>query len=121
MQENTKYHFTEQQLYEELIRMGMQKAMAMHLANKYFHSDIIYNNLQNLGENFKVLLNAMEIRIGGIENFKTEIKGEINKLDTKIDNVKKELKEDINKLDTKIDNVKAELKEDINKLDTKID
>ena len=38
-----------------------------------------------------------------------------------LQDVKTTLKEDINKLDTKIDRVETSLKEDINKLDTKID
>ncbi|AYE36950.1 hypothetical protein DB313_05480 (plasmid) [Borrelia turcica IST7] len=105
----TRYHITEQQVYEELIRMGMDKPIAIQFANKYFYNELTQRDLENLEKNFNVRLKALEDRIMGVENRISELKDDIKSLDTKIDNVKNELKDDIknvkNELSVKIDSL----------------
>ena len=62
-----------------------------------------------------------ELILSKIEEFRTELKGDIAVLDTKIEEFRTELKGDIAVLDTKINELHTELKGDIAVLDTKIE
>jgi len=61
---------------------------------------------------------------GRIDGLRTELKGDIarldDKIDTKIDGLRTELKGDIAKVDTKIDGLRTELKGDIAGLRTEL-
>ncbi|WKC58487.1 Bdr family repetitive protein [Borrelia sp. P9F1] len=100
--EGTRYHFTEQQVCEEFVRMGMQQEMAVQFANRYCHSGLTHLELEYLEKNFNVRMDALESRIVGVEARLSDLKDDIKKLDARTD-----------KLDARIDILRAELKEDI--------
>nr|WKT13871.1 Bdr family repetitive protein [Borrelia sp. BU AG58] len=87
---------TEQIMLEELIRMGMKQPLAMEFANRYFHNELTYRDLENLEKNFNIRFENLEEKIA---NFKNELK-------SKIDTVKNELN---SKIDTKGELVRKDI------------
>nr|WKT13873.1 Bdr family repetitive protein [Borrelia sp. BU AG58] len=138
-QASRQKRITEQQMFDELIRIGMDKLFADDLASRYYHNELTYRDLENLEKNFNTTLRALEIRIVGIENRLNEVKDDIKsvkddikrldskidsvetRLEAKIESVKKDIRDEFNikidgvetRLDAKIDHAKVELKKDI--------
>ncbi|WP_234930063.1 Bdr family repetitive protein, partial [Borreliella garinii] len=106
---------TEEQIYNEFIRLGMEQLIAQDLSKRYYHNELTYRDLENLEKQFGIKFDNLVSKIDGVEK----------NLDTKIDSVKSELNTKIDGLETKIDSVKNELNTKIDfvekNLETKID
>ncbi len=102
---------TQEQIYKEFLRLGMEQLIAQDLSKRYYHNELTYRDLENLEKQFDIKFDNL---VSKIDNVKSE-------LNTKIDNVEKNLQKDISNLDIKIDNVEKNLQKDISNLDTKID
>ncbi len=102
---------TQEQIYKEFIRLGMEQLIAQDLSKRYYHNELTYRDLENLEKQFDIKFDNL---ISKIDSVKSE-------LNTKIDNVEKNLNLKIDSLDTKIDNVEKNLNLKIDSLDTKID
>ncbi|ACN93289.1 conserved hypothetical protein (plasmid) [Borreliella finlandensis] len=102
---------TQEQIYKEFIRLGMEQLIAQDLSKRYYHNELTYRDLENLEKQFDIKFDNL---VSKIDNAKSE-------LNTKIDNVEKNLQKDISNLDIKIDAVEKNLQKDISNLDTKID
>ncbi|ACO38572.1 conserved hypothetical protein (plasmid) [Borreliella burgdorferi 29805] len=102
---------TQEQIYKEFLRLGMEQLIAQDLSKRYYHNELTYRDLENLEKQFDIKFDNL---VSKIDNAKSE-------LNTKIDNVEKNLQKDISNLDIKIDAVEKNLQKDISNLDTKID
>ncbi|AEL19350.1 KID repeat family protein (plasmid) [Borreliella bissettiae DN127] len=102
---------SQEQIYKEFIRLGMEQLIAQDLSKRYYHNELTYRDLENLEKQFDIKFDNL---VSKIDNVKSE-------LNTKIDNVEKNLQKDISNLDIKIDTVEKNLQKDISNLDTKID
>ncbi|MCD2349903.1 Bdr family repetitive protein [Borreliella americana] len=102
---------TQEQIYKEFIRLGMEQLIAQDLSKRYYYNELTYRDLENLEKQFNIKFDNL---VSKIDNVKSE-------LNTKIDNVEKNLQKDISNLDIKIDNVEKHLQKDISNLDIKID
>ncbi len=88
---------TEEQIYNEFIRLGMEQLIAQDLSKRYYHNELTCRDLENLEKQFGI---KFENLVSKIDSVKSE-------LAVKIDSVEKNL-------NTKIDNVKSELTNKIN-------
>ncbi len=106
---------TQEQIYKEFIRLGMEQLIAQDLSKRYYHNELTYRDLENLEKQFDIKFDNL---ISKIDSVKSE-------LNTKIDNVEKNLNLKIDSLDTKIDTVEKNLNLKIdsvkNELAAKID
>ncbi len=113
---------TQEQIYKEFIRLGMEQLIAQDLSKRYYHNELTYRDLENLEKQFDIKFDNLVSKIDTVEkNLNVKIDAVKSELNTKIDNVEKNLQKDISNLDTKIDNVEKNLQKDISNLDTKID
>ncbi len=113
---------TQEQIYKEFIRLGMEQLIAQDLSKRYYHNELTYRDLENLEKQFDIKFDNLVSKIDTVEkNLHVKIDAIKSELNTKIDNVEKNLQKDISNLDTKIDNVEKNLQKDISNLDTKID
>nr|WP_233780887.1 Bdr family repetitive protein [Borreliella bavariensis] len=90
---------TEEQIYNEFIRLGMEQLIAQDLSKRYYHNELTYRDLENLEKQFGIKFDNLVSKIDGVEK---NLQKDISNLDTKIDTVEKNL-------NTKIDSVKIEL------------
>ncbi|PRR29579.1 Bdr family repetitive protein [Borreliella burgdorferi] len=106
---------TQEQIYKEFIRLGMEQLIAQDLSKRYYHNELTYRDLENLEKQFDIKFDNL---VSKIDSVKSE-------LNTKIDNVEKNLNLKIDSLDTKIDTVEKNLNLKIdsvkNELTAKID
>ncbi|ADQ31463.1 RepU (plasmid) [Borreliella burgdorferi JD1] len=106
---------TQEQIYKEFIRLGMEQLIAQDLSKRYYHNELTYRDLENLEKQFDIKFDNL---ISKIDSVKSE-------LNAKIDNVEKNLNLKIDSLDTKIDTVEKNLNLKIdsvkNELTAKID
>ncbi|MBB6043759.1 Bdr family repetitive protein (plasmid) [Borreliella yangtzensis] len=135
---------SEEQIYNEFLRLGMEQLIAHDLSKRYYHNNLTYRDLENLEKQFGIKFENLEFKIDTVEkNLQKDIANLDAKIDTveknlnaKIDTVEKNLNAKIdtvkNELTTKIDTVKSELntkidtveknlQKDIANLDAKID
>ncbi|MCD2380377.1 Bdr family repetitive protein, partial [Borreliella burgdorferi] len=75
----TNNNITEEQIYREFLRLGMEQLIAQDLSKRYYHNELTYRDLENLEKQFGI---------------------KFDNLVTKIDNVEKNLQKDISNLDT---------------------
>uniref|UniRef100_UPI003AF562B9 Bdr family repetitive protein n=1 Tax=Borreliella afzelii TaxID=29518 RepID=UPI003AF562B9 len=73
---------TEEQIYNEFIRLGMEQLIAQDLSKRYYHNELTYRDLENLEKQFGL---------------------KFDNLIYKIDTVEKTLQKDISNLNAKID------------------
>ncbi|WP_330730665.1 Bdr family repetitive protein [Borrelia turicatae] len=90
-------HITEEIIYQEFVKMGMQDFIANNLSKRYYRNELTYKDIEYLESNFNLKLEMLE------RSLKSEIISVKTELDNKID-IK------FNELDTKIDVNKMELK-----------
>ncbi|WP_420025728.1 Bdr family repetitive protein (plasmid) [Borreliella yangtzensis] len=113
---------TEEQIYKEFIRLGMEQLIAQDLSKRYYHNNLTYRDLENLEKQFGIKFENLEFKIDTVEK---NLQKDIANLDAKIDTVEKNLNAKIDtvksELNTKIDNVEKNLQKDIANLDAKID
>ncbi|WP_434757126.1 Bdr family repetitive protein (plasmid) [Borrelia puertoricensis] len=130
-------HITEEVIYQEFVKMGMQDFIANDLSKRYYRNELTYKDIEYLESNFNLKLEMLERSLKSeiisvkteldnkIDIIRNELKSDIKDLDNKIDIVESNLNVKIdtkfNELDNKIDNVRSELKSDIKDLDNKID
>ncbi|WP_434757359.1 Bdr family repetitive protein (plasmid) [Borrelia puertoricensis] len=123
-------HITEEIIYQEFVKMGMQNFIANDLSKRYYRNELTYRDIEYLESNFNLKLEMLERSLKSEVIFvKTELDNKIdsveNNLNVKIDNVRNELKSDIRDLDNKVDavenNLNAKIDTKFNELDTKID
>ncbi|WP_422849932.1 Bdr family repetitive protein, partial [Borreliella afzelii] len=99
-------NITEEQIYKEFLRLGMEQLIAQDLSKRYYHNKLTYRDLENLEKQFGLKFENLEFKIDTIEkNLNTKIDTVKSELNTKIDTVKSEL-------NTKIDTVEKNLQKD---------
>ncbi|WP_418905862.1 Bdr family repetitive protein [Borreliella carolinensis] len=112
-------NITEEQIYKEFLRLGMEQLIAQDLSKRYYHNELTYRDLENLEKQFGIKFDNLVTKI---DNAEKNLNLKIDNLDTKIDTVKSELT-------TKIDNVEKNLQKDMfnlgqmleTKLETKLE
>ncbi|WP_247032758.1 Bdr family repetitive protein [Borrelia venezuelensis] len=97
-------HITEEIIYQEFVKMGMQDFIANELSKRYYRNELTYKDIEYLESNFNLKLEMLE------RSLKSEVISVKTELDNKIDIIRNELKSDIKDLDNKIDVNKMELK-----------
>ncbi|WP_418906521.1 Bdr family repetitive protein (plasmid) [Borreliella turdi] len=124
---------SEEQIYNEFIKLGMEQLIAQDLSKRYYHNELTYRDLENLEKQFGIKFDNLVSKIDGVEknldtkidSFKSELNTKIDGLETKIDSVKNELNTKIDfvekNLETKIDGIKNEFNAKIDGLNTKIE
>ncbi len=124
---------TQEQIYKEFLRLGMEQLIAQDLSKRYYHNELTYRDLENLEKQFDIKFDNLVSKIDNakselntkIDNVEKNLQKDISNLDIKIDAVEKNLHVKIDaiksELNTKIDNVEKNLQKDISNLDTKID
>ncbi|UPA15668.1 Bdr family repetitive protein [Borrelia turicatae] len=122
-------HITEEIIYQEFVKMGMQDFIASDLSKRYYRNELTYKDIEYLETTFNLKLEMLERSLKSeIISVKTELDNKIdikfNELDNKINIVENNLNIKIdtkfNELDNKIDNVKSELKSDISSVSNEI-
>ncbi|WP_215538842.1 Bdr family repetitive protein [Borreliella bavariensis] len=117
-------NITEEQIYKEFLRLGMEQLIAQDLSKRYYHNELTYRDLENLEKQFGIKFDNLVSKIDSLEkNLNTKIDSVEKNLDTKIDGIKNEfnakidgLNTKIENLNTKIDNVEKNLKQDMSNL-----
>ncbi|ACJ73164.1 Borrelia Bdr family protein (plasmid) [Borreliella afzelii PKo] len=105
---------TEEQIYNEFIRLGMEQLIAQDLSKRYYHNELTYRDLENLEKQFGLKFDNLIYKIDTVEK---TLQKDISNLDAKIDSVEKNLNTKIDNLDAKIDNVEKNLKQDMSNLE----
>ncbi len=81
---------TEEQIYNEFIRLGMEQLIAQDLSKRYYHNELTYRDLENLEKQFGIKFDNLVSKIDSIEkNLDTKIDSVKSELTTKIDGVEK--------------------------------
>ncbi|AHH05796.1 Bdr family repetitive protein (plasmid) [Borrelia miyamotoi] len=113
---------TRQMVFNELVKAGINKAIADDLAYRYYKNELTVKDLElikmELKSDIKSVHTELDNRIDLVKiELDNKIDNKFNELDNKIDNKFNELDNKIdnkfNELDNKIDSVKSELKSDI--------
>ncbi|UPA19154.1 Bdr family repetitive protein (plasmid) [Borrelia puertoricensis] len=89
-------HITEEIIYQEFVKMGMQDFIANDLSKRYYRNELTYRDIEYLETTFNLKLEMLE------RSLKSEIISVKTELDNKIDSVE-------NNLNVKIDNVRNEV------------
>ncbi|WP_418905790.1 Bdr family repetitive protein [Borreliella japonica] len=116
---------SEEQIYNEFIRLGMEQLIAQDLSKRYYHNELTYRDLENLEKQFGLKFDNLEFKIDTVEknlqkdiaNLDAKIDTVEKNLDTKMDFVEKNLNIKIDNLDAKIDTVEKNLKQDMSNLE----
>ncbi|MCD2401799.1 Bdr family repetitive protein, partial [Borreliella bissettiae] len=45
-------NITEEQIYKEFLRLGMEQLIAQDLSKRYYHNELTYRDLENLEKQF---------------------------------------------------------------------
>ncbi|WP_418885393.1 Bdr family repetitive protein [Borreliella carolinensis] len=113
---------SQEQIYKEFLRLGMEQLIAQDLSKRYYHNELTYRDLENLEKQFDIKFDNLVFKIDTVEkNLNAKIDNVKSELNAKIDNVEKNLQKDISNLDAKIDAVEKNLNIKIDNLDSKID
>ncbi|MBB6213621.1 Bdr family repetitive protein (plasmid) [Borreliella californiensis] len=94
---------TEEQIYKEFLRLGMEQLIAEDLSKRYYHNELTYRDLENLEKQFGIKFDNLVTKIDTVKS----------QLTTKIDGVEKNLNLKIDNLDTKIDTLEKNLQKDM--------
>ncbi|WP_223147734.1 Bdr family repetitive protein, partial [Borreliella bavariensis] len=92
-------NITEEQIYKEFLRLGMEQLIAQDLSKRYYHNELTYRDLENLEKQFGIKFDNLISEISFVEK----------NLDTKIDGIKNELNAKIDGLSIKVDNLDAKI------------
>ncbi|WP_234925688.1 Bdr family repetitive protein, partial [Borreliella valaisiana] len=93
-------NITEEQIYKEFLRLGMEHLIAQDLSKRYYHNDLTYRDLENLEKQFGIKFENLDFKIDTVKS----------ELTIKINTVEKNLQKDIANLNAKIDTVEKNLK-----------
>ncbi|AHH12006.1 BDR-repeat family protein, partial (plasmid) [Borrelia coriaceae ATCC 43381] len=114
-------HITEDMIYQEFIRLGMQEFIANDLSKRYYHNELTYKDIEYLETNFNLQFEKLEEKIDGVEK---RLEQKIDGVKDKINDVQKGLEDKINgvekRLEEKIDGVEKRLEEKIDGVRKKI-
>ncbi|AZA27465.1 MULTISPECIES: Bdr family repetitive protein [Borreliella] len=101
---------TEEQIYKEFLRLGMEQLIAQDLSKRYYHNELTYRDLENLEKQFGIKIDNLVSKIDSVEkNLNTKIDSVEKNLDTKIDGIKNEFNAKIDGLNIKIENLNAKI------------
>ncbi len=89
-------NITEEQIYKEFLRLGMEQLIAQDLSKRYYYNKLMYRDLENLEKQFGIKFDNL---VSKIDSVKSE-------LNTKIYTVEKNLQKDMS-------NLAQDLKKDI--------
>ncbi len=78
-------NITEEQIYKEFLRLGMEQLIAQDLSKRCYHNELTYRDLENLEKQFGIKFEYLDFKID-------TLKSELN---AKIDNVEKNLKQNL--------------------------
>ncbi|ACL35240.1 Bdr family repetitive protein [Borreliella garinii] len=98
---------TEEQIYNEFIRLEMEQLIAQDLSKRYYHNELTYRDLENLKKQFGIKFDNFVFKIDTVEK---NLQKDMSNLDAKIDVIEKNLND-------KIDFVEKNLKQDISNLE----
>ncbi|AHH11313.1 Bdr family repetitive protein [Borrelia coriaceae] len=74
-------HITEDMIYQEFVKMGMQDYVANELSKRYYRNELTYKDIEYLESNFNLKLEMLERSLNSeIVSFKVELD---NKMDVK--------------------------------------
>ncbi|WP_247068082.1 Bdr family repetitive protein [Borrelia puertoricensis] len=111
-------HVTEEIIYQEFVKMGMQDFIANDLSKRYYRNELTYRDIEYLESNFNLKLEMLERSLKSEVIFvKTELDNKIDsvennlnaKIDTKFNELDNKIDTKFNELDNKIDNVRNEV------------
>uniref|UniRef100_UPI003BF602C0 Bdr family repetitive protein n=2 Tax=Borreliella afzelii TaxID=29518 RepID=UPI003BF602C0 len=94
---------TEEQIYNEFIRLGMEQLIAQDLSKRYYHNELTYRDLENLEKQFGLKFDNLIYKIDTVEK---TLQKDISNLNAKIDGIEKNLND-------KIDFVEKNLKQNL--------
>ncbi|AJY73253.1 Bdr family repetitive protein [Borreliella afzelii] len=83
---------TEEQIYNEFIRLGMEQLIAQDLSKRYYHNELTYRDLENLEKQFGLKFDNLIYKIDTVEK---TLQKDISNLNDKIDFVEKNLKQNL--------------------------
>ncbi|WP_418905821.1 Bdr family repetitive protein [Borreliella japonica] len=83
---------SEEQIYNEFIRLGMEQLIAQDLSKRYYHNELTYRDLENLEKQFDIKFDSLIYQINSVEK---NLQKDISNLNAKIDNVENNLRKDI--------------------------
>ncbi|WP_223147491.1 Mlp family lipoprotein [Borreliella bavariensis] len=75
---------TEEQIYNEFLRLGMEQLIAQDLSKRYYHNELTYRDLENLEKQFGIKFENLVFKIDTVEK---NLQKDISNLDVKIDTV----------------------------------
>ncbi|WP_422850459.1 Bdr family repetitive protein, partial [Borreliella afzelii] len=79
-------NITEEQIYKEFLRLGMEQLIAQDLSKRYYRNELTYRDLENLEKQFGIKFDNLISEISFVEkNLDTKIDGIKNELNAKID------------------------------------
>lgn len=58
---------SEEQIYKEFLRLGMEQRIAQDLSKRYYHNKLTYRDLDNLDIKFDSLKNELNAKIDSVE------------------------------------------------------
>ncbi|AHH04221.1 BDR-repeat family protein (plasmid) [Borrelia nietonii YOR] len=108
-------HITEEIIYQEFVKMGMQDFIANDLSKRYYRNELTYKDIEYLENNFNLKLEMLE------RSLKSEIISVKAELDNKIDIVRNELKTDIASVSNEISLVRKDMEINKMELNSKLD
>ncbi len=56
-------NITEEQIYKEFLRLGMEQLIAKDLSKRYYHNDLAYRDLENLEKQFGIKFENLDFNI----------------------------------------------------------
>ncbi|WP_051428600.1 Bdr family repetitive protein [Borrelia coriaceae] len=101
-------HVTEDMIYQEFVKMGMQDFVANDLSKRYYRNELTYKDIEYLESNFNLKLEMLERSLRAeIMSVKIELD---NKIETKFNELDNKIETKFNELDKKIDINEMKLK-----------
>ncbi|APJ09301.1 Bdr family repetitive protein [Borreliella afzelii] len=105
-------NITEEQIYKEFLRLGMEQLIAKDLSKRYYHNELTYRDLENLEKQFNLKFDNLISEISFVEK---NLNTKIDNLDAKIDTVEKNLQKDISNLEQNLNKNMSILEQNLNK------
>ncbi len=63
-----KTNITEEQIYKEFLRLGMEQLIAQDLSKRYYHNELTYRDLENLEKQFGIKFENLDFKIDILKN-----------------------------------------------------
>ncbi|WP_233189288.1 Bdr family repetitive protein, partial [Borreliella burgdorferi] len=58
---------TQEQIYKEFLRLGMEQLIAQDLSKRYYHNELTYRDLENLEKQFDIKFDNLIFKIDSVE------------------------------------------------------